>query len=910
MFKIPKDPFILVDGSSYLFRAYHALPPLTNSKGNPTGAIYGVINMLRKLLSEYKPSKMAVVFDSKEKNFRHALYDAYKANRIMMPDELQIQIEPLHDIIKAMGLPLVVIPGVEADDVIGTLAVQAKKEGLLTLISTGDKDFAQLVDENIILINTMSGEIYDRSRVIEKFEVPPEKIIDYLALIGDSVDNIPGVPKVGPKTALKWLEVYGSLDNIICCAEEIPGKVGENLKDTLDKLPLYRKLVTIDVEVSLPFSYKDFSIAAADEQKLKALFTELEFKTWLKALGEKQNSQTEGSPTTTEISVSEENKKVDYETILTQEHFEHWLTDLEQSTLFAFDIETTSLDYMSAEIVGISFALKPGQAAYVPFIHDYEGAPSQLERTWVLTKLKPLLENEKSKKIGHNLKYDLEVLASHNITLRGIAFDTMLESYVLESTANRHNMDAVALRHLSYKTISYEEVAGKGAKQIPFNKVSIEKASFYAAEDADITLQLHTALWRKLENLPKQKTVFETIEMPLISVLAYMERLGVLVDAKKLTLHSKELEKRLEILENEAHVLAGESFNLSSPKQLQEILFNKLKLPSLEKTPGGQHSTAESVMQELAEKYALPKVILEHRSLTKLKSTYTDKLVLQIDPKTGRIHTSYHQAVTATGRLSSSDPNLQNIPIRTEEGRKVRAAFIAAPGFKIVAFDYSQIELRIMAHLSQDKNLLEAFSLGDDIHRSTAASVFGVSLAAVTSEQRRSAKAINFGLMYGMSVFGLSRQLNIARDEAEQHMQRYFSCFPGVKAFMENTRRLALEQGYVETLMGRRLYLPDLQSRNQAVRRAAERAAINAPMQGTNADIIKLAMIKIYKEIIANNEDVHMIMQVHDELVFEIKENYVEEMSLKITKIMEQIAPLSVKLKVDVGIGANWDEAH
>lgn len=907
---VPKNPFILVDGSSYLFRAYHGLPPLATAAGQPTGAIYGVVNMLRKLINTYHPQKIAVVFDSKEKNFRHALYEPYKANRAVMPDELQQQIEPLHAIIKAMGLPLVVMPGIEADDIIGTLAEQAKMEGLFTLISTGDKDFAQLVCDEIFLINTMSDDIFDRARVIEKFEVPPEQIIDYLALIGDTVDNIPGVPKVGPKTAVKWLQTYGTLEKIINQAADFTGKVGENLREAIEQLPLFKELVTIKIHLPIEHKVSGFTPQKRDIETLKKLFLELEFKTWLKNLNEFENANEGQVQTAMPAADIKELKKNHYETILKKELFEKWLEKLKNTALFAFDTETTSLDYMSAEIVGLSFAIAPDEAMYLPLGHDYMGAPSQLSREWVLRQLRPLLEDEKKCKVGHNLKYDSEVLANYGINLAGIAFDTMLESYVLNSTATRHDMDTLAERHLHYKTISFEEVAGKGAKQITFNQVPLESAAFYAAEDADITLKLHQHFWPLLQALPKQKTVFETIEMPLVPVLVRMERSGVLIDSESLALQSVELGKRLVEIETEAYQLAGQSFNINSPKQLQEILYTQLKCPVLEKTPTGQPSTAESVMQQLAEDYELPKIILEYRSLSKLKSTYTDKLPQQINPKTGRIHTSYHQATTSTGRLSSSDPNLQNIPIRTPLGRKIRSAFVAPPGYKIVAADYSQIELRIMAHMSQDPGLLKAFSDGDDVHKSTAAAVFGVDLTAVTSDQRRSAKAINFGLMYGMSAFGLAKQLGISRHEAEKQVEQYFACFPKVKAFMEEIRKRALEEGFVETLTGRRLYLPDLQSSYIATRRAAERAAINAPMQGTNADIIKLAMIALDRWILEKDLDIRMVMQVHDELVFEVSEKILEEANAYIKTTMETILLLSVPLKVGIGVGDNWDEAH
>lgn len=893
---IPPNPFILVDGSSYLFRAYHALPPLSTSKGQPTGAIFGVVNMLRKLLAEYQPTLMAVVFDSKEKNFRHVRYPEYKANRIMMPDALQQQIELLYAVIKAMGIPLIMMPGVEADDIIGTLAIQAKAAGLFTLISTGDKDFAQLVDEHIFLINTMTNSIFDRNKVIQKFEVAPEQIIDYLTLIGDTVDNIPGVAKVGPKTAVKWLQQYGSLEAIIQHAEEIPGKVGENLRHCLENLPLFKELITIQLNVPVSCEPHLLKLRASNVVALRALYTELEFKTWLKNLEE------------TEASIAKAISR--YEMILTKPDFERWLERLKKAELIALDTETTSLDYMLAEIVGVSMAITPGEAVYIPLAHDYEGAPKQLPRAWVLEQLKALLEGEKHLKVGHNLKYDIEVLANHGIHLQGIAFDTMLESYVLDSTGSRHDMDTLAQKHLNYKTVSFEEVAGKGIKQLTFNQVPLEKAGFYAAEDADIALKLHNQFWPLLQKYPKQKAVFETIEMPLVPVLARMESTGVLIDARALTKQSKGLSERLKGLEKDIHDLAGQAFNINSPKQLQAILFKDLKLPVLEKTPTGQPSTAESVLQELADTYEFPKLVLEFRSLTKLKSTYTDRLPEQINPKTGRVHTSYHQAITATGRLSSTDPNLQNIPVRSVEGRRVRSAFIAPPHYKIIAADYSQIELRIMAHLSQDPGLHEAFVVGDDIHKSTAAAVYDIPIEQVTSEQRRNAKIINFGLMYGMSAFGLAKQLSIKREEAEKEVARYFTCFPRVKSFIEEIRQKSIEQGFVETVLGRRLYLPDLQSPYAASRRAAERAAINAPMQGTNADIIKLAMIRLDQWILKDKMKIRMIMQVHDELVFEVADDILIEAAQKIREIMETVMTLSVPLSVGIGMGNNWDEAH
>lgn len=902
MIKIPPSPFILVDGSSYLFRAYHALPPLTNSQGQPTGAVYGVVGMLRKLINAYRPTHMVVVFDSKEKNFRHALYESYKANRMVMPDDLQQQIEPLHAIITAMGLQVVVMPGIEADDIIGALARNAKDQGVFTLISTGDKDFAQLVDEKTFLINTLSEEIFDRDKIIEKFLIPPEQIIDYLTLIGDAVDNIPGVPKVGPKTAVKWLKTYGSLEKIVAHAQDIPGKVGDNLRLALPQLPLFKELITIQAHLTLPYHFDDFKVQPPHYAALNDLYTALEFKKWL------NDKELLGLPAQETVPTTRNNR---YETILTEDRFNEWLLRLENARLFAFDTETTSLECLSAEVVGVSFAVMPGEAAYVPLAHDYLGAPLQLNREWVFEKLRPLLEDATHPKIlGHNLKYDIAVLANHGIHLLGIAFDSMLESYVLNSTAGRHDMDSLAMRYLHYKTVTFESVAGKGPKQLTFNQVPLESAAFYAAEDADVTLKLHEALWAKLEPLEKQKEIFKTLEMPLVPVLARMERTGVLIDAEQLAEHSKDLGEKLLKIEADIFLLAGQSFNINSPKQLQEILYTQLQLPVLEKTPTGQPSTAESVMQELAIDYPLPKLVLEYRSLSKLKSTYTDRLPEQIHPKTGRVHTSYHQATTSTGRLSSSDPNLQNIPIRTLEGRKIRSAFIAPAGYQIMAADYSQIELRIMAHLSQDARLLEAFSRGLDVHKSTASAVFGVALEEVSPEQRRSAKAINFGLMYGMSAFGLAKQLGISREAAEQQLERYFISFAGVKKFMEEIRFSAAQKGFVETVWGRRLYLPELKASNGANRRAHERAAINAPMQGTNADIIKLSMIHLDRFIMEKKLDIRMIMQVHDELVFEVSASLVDYAKEQIKNIMETVCVLSVPLQVDIGVGRNWDEAH
>ncbi len=912
MIEIPENPFILVDGSSYLFRAYHALPPLTTSRGNPTGAIYGVVNMLRTLIKDYHPERMVVVFDSKEKNFRHQLFQPYKANRTVMPEDLQSQIEPLYNLIRAMGLPLLVVPGVEADDIIGTLARQAQAQGWFTLISTGDKDFAQLVDAQTFMINTMSQSVLDRAGVIEKFEVPPELMVDYLALIGDSVDNVPGDPNVGPKTAVKWLNMYHSLDAIIQHANDISGKVGENLRASLEILPLYKKLVSIDVNVPLTFAPQDFHKNPADQEKLINLLRELEFKTWLRAVEDVgPKTQAEKARDEKQSEKREQNAiEQHYDLILTEAQFNAWLTELNQAPIFAFDTETNSLDYVSADMVGVSFAIHPGKAAYLPFGHDYEGAPKQLKAKWVFDKLKPLLEDPQRLKIGHHVKFETEILQNQGITFKGAVFDVMLESYLLDSTGSRHDMDTLSEKYLHHRTITFEDVAGKGAKQITFNKVDLEKACAYAAEDADITLRLHQALWPKFDHYPKLKSVFETIEMPLVPVLARMEMGGVLIDAKLLAKQSAFLETRMKVIEKDIYTSAGTEFNINSPKQLQEVLFVRLKLPVLEKTPTKQPSTAEPVLQELAAQFPLPKMILEYRSLAKLKSTYTEKLPTQINPKTGRVHTSYNQAITATGRLSSTDPNLQNIPIRTEEGRKIRTAFIAPTGFKIVSADYSQIELRIMAHMSGDPNLIQAFMQGDDVHKSTAAAIYGVPLKEVTSEQRRNVKSINFGLMYGMSAFGVSRQLGISQSEAEKQMKHYFDCFPGVRNFMDHIRTTAAAQGFVETLMGRRLYLPELKSYNAIRRKAAERAAVNAPMQGTNADIIKLAMIALDRYIIEEKIPARMIMQVHDELVFEVSEKVLHDVMSKIKAIMENIMPLAVPLRVDIGAGNNWDEAH
>ncbi len=897
-----QKPFILVDGSSYLFRAYHAMPRLSNSRGEHTGAIYGVINMIRRLLKDYQPEHIAVVFDAKGKTFREDLYAEYKAHRPSMPEDLAEQIEPIHRIIQAMGLPLLCVPGVEADDVIGTLAQQATAHGLETIISTGDKDMAQLVDEHVMLVNTMTDTLSDTQGVIDKFGIAPEQIIDYLALIGDTVDNVPGVPKVGPKTAVKWLNEYGSLDAIMQHAEEFKGKVGEYLRDSLEQLPLSRELVTIKCDVDLDVTPENLSRSEPDTEALKGFYQRYEFKSWLgELLGE-------GGSARENDTVGDGDKQ--YETVLDQKALDRWLQRLSEAELFAFDLETTSLNYMQAEIVGVSFAVQPNEAAYVPVAHSYLDAPRQLERDAVLQALKPLLEDPQRPKLGQHIKYDMNVLARYGIELRGVAFDSMLESYVLESTANRHDMDTLALKYLGYKTIHFEDVAGKGAKQVTFDQVEIERATEYAAEDADITLRLHRNLWPRLQATPSLAKVFREIEMPLMPVLARMEQRGVLLDVDMLRRQSGELEKRIKELELAAYDAAGEPFNLGSPKQLQAILFEKQGLPVISKTAKGQPSTAESVLQELALAFELPRLILEYRSLSKLKSTYTDKLPEMIDHETGRVHTSYQQAVAATGRLSSTEPNLQNIPVRTEEGRRIRKAFIPQPGYRMVAADYSQIELRIMAHLSGDEGLLGAFKKGEDIHRATAAEVFGMPLEQVTSEQRRSAKAINFGLIYGMSAFGLARQLGIERGRAQEYIDLYFSRYPGVKQYMDNIREKAREQGFVETVFGRRLYIPEINASNHARRQYAERTAINAPMQGTAADIIKRAMISLDRIIEEQKLPIRMIMQVHDELVFEVQDNAVEQSVQQIRDAMVNAAELSVPLIVDVGVGDNWDEAH
>ena len=898
---------VLVDGSSFLYRAYHALPPLTNSRGEPTGAVLGVTNMLRKLISAHATPHVGVVFDAPGRTFRDDLFEQYKSHRPPMPDDLRSQIEPLHAIIRAMGLPLLIESGVEADDVIGTLALRAAEQGYFVIISTGDKDMAQLVSDRIVLENSMYDIRLDQDGVIAKFGVPPERIVDYLALVGDTSDNIPGVPKVGPKTAAKWLQEYGSLDAIIEQADSMGGKVGENLRATLDQIPLSRQLATIRCDLSLPLTPDELSSTDPDLNALRDWLKRMEFNSWLRQL-ESGTESPDPSPQTQAAATPA--VKGHYEAVLAEADLERWIRKLETAELFAFDTETTSLDYTQAAIVGVSFAVKAGEAAYVPLAHTYPGAPAQLNREHVLEKLRPLLESPDRGKLGQHLKYDANVLANHGITLRGMRHDTMLESYVLNSTATRHDMDSLANFYLQHQTITYEDVAGKGAKRIGFDQVGLTEATEYAAEDADVTLRLHETLWPRLNAVPSLKRVYETLEIPLIPVLSRIERTGVLVDVFMLAEQSRELAGRMLELEREAHTVAGSPFNLGSPKQIQIVLYDKLNLPVLKKTPKGQPSTDESVLAELAELYDLPRLILDYRSVSKLRSTYAEKLPQQINPRTGRAHTSYHQAVAATGRLSSSDPNLQNIPVRTAEGRRIRQAFIAPKGHKIVAADYSQIELRIMAHFSGDPNLRLAFAENADVHRHTAAEVFGVKLEEVSADQRRSAKAINFGLIYGMSAFGLAKQLGVDRTLAQRYIDTYFERYPGVRAFMDQSRETAREHGYVETLMGRRLYVPDIRSRNAQSRQYAERTAINAPMQGTAADIIKTAMIAVDEWIQATKVPVRMIMQVHDELVFEVADDFIDEARETIRALMAGAAELSVPLLVDVGVGDNWDEAH
>lgn len=888
--------FILIDGSSFLYRAFHALPPLHNSKGAPTGAIYGFIAMLKKLLNEFHPEFIAVVFDAKGKTFRDDLYEAYKAHRPKMPDDLQLQIEPLHQLIHAFGIPLLSVEGCEADDVIGTLVAQAIKRSCRCLIATSDKDMAQLVEgEQVVLLNTMTHVVLDEEGVKEKFGVPPTLIIDYLTLVGDSVDNVPGVPNVGPKTAAKWIQSYGDLDGIIKNAEKISGKVGENLRASIEQFPLSKQLLKIKQDVDLPCIFSDLKKSDENKSVLIKLFQELEFKSWLKELLEHSNET--------------HTKSKNYQFITDEKSFNGVLKKIEATDLVAFDTETTSLDFLSAELVGISFSMDANEGFYIPIGHQKNIVAQQLDRNYVLMKLKSWFENPERKKIGHNLKYDLNILLNYQITIKGMTFDTLLESYVLQ-TSTRHDMDSLALKYLGHKTITFEDIAGKGKHQLTFDQIPLDIATEYAAEDADITLQLHEYLWPKIKENKNLRTVFESIEMPLMRVLAKMERRGVLIDPELLKQQSESLKSKINLLEEKIFYEAGLNFNLNSPKQLQEILYERMGIPVLEKTPTGQASTAESVLQELANNYEIAARILEYRSLSKLKSTYTDKLPLQIHPTTGRVHTSYNQAVVATGRLSSTDPNLQNIPIRTEEGRKIREAFIAPKGFQLVSADYSQIELRIMAHLSDDARLKEAFHDHEDIHSATASEIFGVPIEQVSGEQRRRAKAINFGLIYGMSSFGLAKQIDVSREDAQAYIDKYFQRYPGVKNYMDSIRAFAHEHQYVETIYGRRLYLPDINAQNMQRRKAAERAAINAPMQGSAADMIKLAMIATDKWLTQSDIHAHMLMQVHDELVFEVEEKKISEFVKMLESLMCENSVLKVPVTVEIGVGNNWRLAH
>ena len=925
---------VLVDGSSYVYRAFHALPPLSNSRGEPTGAVLGVLNMLLKFLKDYQPRRIAVVFDAPGKTFRDELFTEYKAHRPSMPDDLRAQIGPLLEIIEAQGLPLLRVPGVEADDVIGTLARRAAQAGQTVLISTGDKDMAQLVDGSITLVNTMNNTVLDRDAVKAKFDVYPEQIVDYLALVGDTSDNIPGIDKVGPKTGARLLQQYGGLDELIGRVAEVPGKVGENLRTGLTTLELSRRLATIRTDLTLPLSVEELVPGPPDSARLRELYTRYELRALLRQLeggdavaggaapppahspqlpavpgaGTAAAAPPAAAPSGASPAPADIARR--YETVTRWEDLERWLAAVRTAELFAFDTETTSLDYMRAEIVGICLCIEPGVAAYIPLRHVYPGAPEQLDRERVLAALKPILEDPARGKVGHNLKYDAHVLANAGITLAGMRFDSMLESYVWNSVATNHDMDADAQRYLGLRTIAYEDVAGKGAKQLSFDQVPLERAGDYAAEDADVTLRLHGALWPQLEAVPALARLYLECEQPLVPVLFAMEHRGVLVDRERLRTQSREFARQLQELLLQAHREAGHEFNIESPKQLQQILFERLQLPVRRKTPTGQPSTAEDVLEELAGSYALPRIVLEYRALAKLKSTYTDKLPEQVNERTGRIHTNYAQAVAATGRLSSVDPNLQNIPVRRPEGRRIRQAFIAPPGYLLLAADYSQIELRIMAHLSGDESLRAAFAADRDVHQATAAEVFGVGLDAVTPDQRRTAKVINFGLIYGMSPFGLARNLGIERGAAQQYVERYFQRYPGVKRFMDETRAQARQIGYVETVFGRRLYLPDIRSGNTQLRQYAERSAINAPMQGTAADIIKRAMITIDAWCTRGDAPARLIMQVHDELVLEVREDAVEQVSAAVRERMVNAASLSVPLRVDVGVGANWDEAH
>ncbi len=907
---------VLVDGSSYLYRAFHALPPLTNSKGEPTGAVLGVLNMLLKLVKEQDPALIGVVFDAPGKTFRDELYAEYKSHRPPMPDDLRAQVQPLIDAVQALGLPLLRLPGVEADDVIGTLATRAAASGIDVLISTGDKDMAQLVDERITLVNTMTNSSLDRAGVKVKFDVYPEQIVDYLALVGDSSDNIPGVPKVGPKTAAKWLGEYTTLDNLLAHQDRIEGKVGESLRAHLAELALSRRLATIDCNLELPVAVDDLRRGEPQVETLREIYRRLELRALLRQL-EGGGAAPTAAPADAVATPAADPPKAAapaverrYDCVLTEAQFTHWLKDLQQAELVAFDTETTSLDYMQAEIVGVSFSIEPGRAAYVPLAHTYAGAPEQLNREEILARLRPLLEDPARAKLGHHLKYDAHVLRNHGIELAGMQYDSMLESYVLNSTATRHDLDSTALKYLGVETIHYEDVAGKGAKQLSFNDVPVDRAAEYSAEDSDVALRLHRALWPQLEAVPALAKLYREIEQPLVPVLLDMEHLGVLIDVEMLRKQSSELAKSLVELERRAHEVAGQSFNVDSPKQLQEVLFGKLGLPVKRKTPSGQPSTAEDVLEELAADYELPRIILEYRGLAKLRSTYTEKLPGQVNPRTGRVHTSYHQAVAATGRLSSTDPNLQNIPIRTPEGRRIRQAFVPPPGHVLMAADYSQIELRIMAHLSGDESLLRAFAEDRDIHQATAAEVFGTEPAQVSADQRRAAKAINFGLIYGMSAFGLARQLGIERSAAQTYVDLYFDRYPGVKRYMDETRAAAREQGFVETVFGRRLYLPEIRSSNAQMRQYAERSAINAPMQGTAADIIKRAMIDVHAWLAKSRHHARLVMQVHDELVLEVPEDHVDAVRRGLEERMARAAELRVPLKVETGTGANWDEAH
>lgn len=913
---------ILIDGSSYLYRAFHALPPLSNARGEPTGALFGVVNMLRATLKA-KPDYLAFVGDAPGPTFRDTLYAQYKANRPPMPDDLRSQVEPMLAIVGALGFPILCVPGVEADDVIGTLAVQAQALGIDVLISTGDKDMAQLVSPHVTLVNTMSNTVMDSAGVMEKFGVRPDQIVDFLALTGDTIDNVPGVPKCGPKTAAKWLAEYATLDGVIANAGKVGGKIGESLREALPRLPLSRELVTIKTDVPLEFGPTDLAQRVADTAQLRELYTRYEFKAALKDLDAAEQAtgiveQQPGEAVPAEPAVLTGPVAVidaalsaagEYELVTTQAQLDAWLEKLRHAELIAFDTETTSIDAMRADIVGISFAVEAGKACYIPLGHDYPGAPKQLDRDAVLAALKPVFEDRSRPKLGQHAKYDINILSNYGIVVQGLKHDSMLESYVWNATATRHDMDSLAKKYLGYDTVKYEQVAGKGARQISFSQVDLDTACRYAAEDSDITLRLHLALWPKLESVPALRKVYEDIEIPLVPVLAAMEQRGVLIDGDELRRQSQQLGKRMLELQQQSYALAGREFNLDSPKQLQAVLFDELGLQAKLKTPTGQPSTNEEALEAIADTHELPRLILDYRGLAKLRSTYTDKLSGIVNPRTGRVHTSYHQGSVATGRISSSDPNLQNIPVRTEEGRRIRQAFIAPPGWQVMAADYSQIELRIMAHLSGDEGLLKAFHEGGDVHRATAAEVFGLKPEDVSANQRRAAKAINFGLMYGMSAFGLARQLGVDRGEAGDYMARYFSRYPGVHAFMEATREQAHRDGYVETIFGRRLYLENLTSRNQGLRQGAERAAVNAPMQGSAADIIKRAMIAVAAWL-KDRDDAHMLMQVHDELVFEVRADAVDAVRAAVVGRMSSAAELAVPLLVDVGVGANWDEAH